>query len=87
MEEAFGSTCHGAGRVQSRTAAKRSLRDAEVAEELAARGILVKAASRGSLAEEASAAYKDVTQVVEVTHKAGISRKVVKIVPMGVIKG
>ena len=87
MEETFGSTCHGAGRVQSRTAAKRSLKDAEVAEELAARGILVKAASRGSLAEEASAAYKDVTQVVEVTHKAGISRKVVKTVPMGVIKG
>jgi tRNA-splicing ligase RtcB len=87
MKETFGSTCHGAGRVQSRAAAKRSLKDADVARELASRGILVKAASRGSLAEEASEAYKDVTEVVEVAHKAGISRKVAKVVPMGVIKG
>ncbi|MFC2024928.1 RtcB family protein [Chloroflexota bacterium] len=87
MKETFGSTCHGAGRVQSRSAAKRSLRGADVAQALAARGIIVKAGSMASLAEEASEAYKDVSEVVDVTHKAGISLKVVKSVPMGVVKG
>jgi tRNA-splicing ligase RtcB len=87
MKESFGSTCHGAGRVQSRSAAKRSLRGADVLRALAARGILVKAESMGSLAEEASEAYKDVNEVVEVAHKAGISRKVARATPMGVIKG
>jgi len=87
MKESFGSTCHGAGRVQSRSAAKRSLRGTDVAQALAARGITVKAGSMSSLAEEASEAYKDVSEVVEVTHKAGISLKVVRAVPMGVIKG
>ena len=87
MEQTFGSTCHGAGRAKSRHAAKRSLRDTDVARELASRGILVKAASRDGLAEEASEAYKDVTQVVEITHQAGISRKVIKTRPIGVIKG
>jgi len=87
MKESFGSTCHGAGRAQSRAAAKRSLRGTDVAKALAARGITVKTGSMGSLAEEASEAYKDVTEVVEVAHKAGISRKVAKAVPIGVIKG
>jgi tRNA-splicing ligase RtcB len=87
MKESFGSTCHGAGRVQSRAAAKRSLRGADVARTLAARGITVKAGSIGSLAEEASEAYKDVTEVVDITHKAGISRKVARAIPIGVIKG
>ena len=87
MKESFGSTCHGAGRVQSRAAAKRSLRGADVAQALAARGITVKAGSMGSLAEEASEAYKDVTEVVDVTHQAGISHKVAKAVPIGVTKG
>jgi len=87
MEESFGSTCHGAGRVQSRSAAKRSLRGADVAQALAARGITVKEGSMASLAEEASEAYKDVSEVVEVTHRAGISRKIVRSVPIGVIKG
>jgi len=87
MAETFGSTCHGAGRLQSRGAAKRSLRGVDVAEELRAKGIIVKAASMASLAEEASQAYKDVSQVVEVTHQAGISRKVAMAGPMGVIKG
>jgi tRNA-splicing ligase RtcB len=87
MAETFGSTCHGAGRVQSRGAAKRSLRGVDVAEELRAKGIIVKAASMASLAEEASQAYKDVSQVVEVTHKAGISKKVAMASPLGVIKG
>ncbi len=87
MKETLGSTCHGAGRMQSRSAAKRSLKGADVVRALAARGIVVKTGSMGSLAEEASEAYKDVADVVDVTHKAGISRKVVKSVPMGVIKG
>jgi len=87
MKESFGSTCHGAGRVQSRAAAKRSLRGADVARALAARGITVKSGNMGSLAEEASEAYKDVTDVVNVTHNAGISRKVAKATPIGVIKG
>jgi len=87
MKESFGSTCHGAGRVQSRAAAKRSLRGADVARTLAARGITVKAGSMASLAEEASEAYKDVTEVVDITHKAGISRKVARARPIGVVKG
>ncbi|MFC2056052.1 RtcB family protein [Chloroflexota bacterium] len=87
MKETFGSTCHGAGRVQSRSAAKRSLRGTDVAQALATRGITVKAGNMASLAEEASEAYKDVSDVVDVTHKAGISLKVIKSVPMGVIKG
>jgi len=87
MKESFGSTCHGAGRVQSRAAAKRSIRGADVVKALAAKGIVVKAGSMSSLAEEASEAYKDVTEVVEVAHKAGISRKIAKAIPIGVIKG
>ena len=87
MKESFGSTCHGAGRVQSRSAAKRSLRGVDVAKALAARGITVKTGSMGSLAEEASEAYKDVNEVVEITHKAGISHKVSRAIPIGVIKG
>ncbi len=87
MKESFGSTCHGAGRVQSRAAAKRSLRGVDVARALAAKGITVKTGDMGSLAEEASEAYKDVTDVVDVTHNAGISHKVAKATPIGVIKG
>ena len=87
MEETFGSTCHGAGRVQSRSAAKRSLRGADVARALAEKGITVKTGNISSLAEEASSAYKDVAQVVEVTHRAGISLKVAKARPIGVVKG
>jgi tRNA-splicing ligase RtcB len=87
MKETFGSTCHGAGRMQSRSAAKRSIKGADVVRTLAAKGITVKAGSISSLAEEASEAYKDVSDVVEVTHNAGISLKVVKSVPLGVIKG
>ncbi len=87
MKETFGSTCHGAGRLQSRTAAKKGLRGSDVATKLALRGIIVKSGSMGSLAEEASEAYKDVAEVVEVTNRAGISRKVARTVPLGVIKG
>lgn len=87
MKETFGSTCHGAGRIQSRSAAKKGLRGSDVAHKLAMRGILVKTDNMESLPEEASDAYKDVAEVVEVTHKADISRKVARAVPIGVIKG
>jgi len=87
MEESFGSTCHGAGRVLSRGAAKRSLKGRDVLRELEERGITVKAGSIPSLAEEASLAYKDVTEVIEAVHQAGISKKVAMAVPLGVIKG
>jgi tRNA-splicing ligase RtcB len=87
MKESFGSTCHGAGRVLSRGAAKRGIRGADVIRELENRGIIVKAGSVSALAEEASQAYKDITEVIDVVQQAGISRKVAMAIPMGVIKG
>ncbi|MEW6034283.1 MAG: RtcB family protein [Chloroflexota bacterium] len=87
MQETFGSTCHGAGRVQSRHAAKRAQRGSDVVHALEAKGITVMADSMAFLAEEASEAYKDVTRVVDVVHKAGISRKVAMATPLGVVKG
>jgi len=87
MEETFGSTCHGAGRVMSRAAAKKAVSGAALQAELRERGIIVKAASRGALAEETPEAYKDVNEVVHVCHGAGISHKVARMKPLGVIKG
>jgi tRNA-splicing ligase RtcB len=87
MEETFGSTCHGAGRVMSRHQAIKASRGRNITRELEEKGILVKGASRGTVVEEIPDAYKDVNEVVDVVHQAGISRKVVKLVPMGVIKG
>jgi tRNA-splicing ligase RtcB len=82
----FGSTCHGAGRAMSRTAAKKVQSGAEVRKTLEDLGIVVHA-SVGELAEEAPYAYKDVDRVVEVVHQAGLARKVARLVPLGVIKG
>jgi len=87
MEETFGSTCHGAGRVMSRTQAIKASKGRSIYKEMETRGIYVKAASRETLAEEAPEAYKDVSKVVNVVHNAGISRLVAKIVPLGSIKG
>jgi tRNA-splicing ligase RtcB (3'-phosphate/5'-hydroxy nucleic acid ligase) len=87
MAQSFGSTCHGAGRVMSRTQAKRSVRGGELRQELEERGIRVRAGSLSGLAEEAPQAYKDVDRVIEVVHGAGIARKVARIVPLAVIKG
>jgi len=87
MKESFGSTCHGAGRLKSRAAAKRMLRGDAVLKNLESRGITVRTGSLKGLAEEASEAYKDVTDVVNVTHNAGISRIVARTRPIGVIKG
>jgi tRNA-splicing ligase RtcB len=85
--ETFGSTCHGAGRIMSRQAAKKAARGHAVIRELEDRGIIVRGAGLGTVVEEISEAYKDVAQVVEVVHQAGISRKVARLRPMGVIKG
>ncbi|HAZ32057.1 MAG TPA: RNA-splicing ligase RtcB [Dehalococcoidia bacterium] len=87
MEETFGSTCHGAGRLQSRSKARRDLSTSDVADELRAKGISFQVASKSALIEEASQAYKDVSEVVAVADGAGISRKVFKARPIGVIKG
>jgi len=87
MDETFGSTCHGAGRVMSRMKAKKQAQGRDIRQELREKGIIVKAESRGTLVEEMSEAYKDVSEVVEVMHQTGISRKVVRMRPLGVIKG
>jgi tRNA-splicing ligase RtcB len=87
MKETFGTVCHGAGRLMSRTEAKRHVHGGELARELEGRGISVRTDSLSGLAEEAPAAYKDVSQVVEVCHGAGISRKVARLRPIGVLKG
>jgi tRNA-splicing ligase RtcB (3'-phosphate/5'-hydroxy nucleic acid ligase) len=87
MEESFGSTCHGAGRVMSRTQAKRAARGRSLLREMEQRGVTVRSAGMATVAEEMPEAYKDVADVVEAVHGAGLSRKVAKIVPVGVIKG
>ncbi len=87
MEETFGSTCHGAGRVMSRHQAIRRAKGRAVSRELEDRGIIVRSSGRETLAEEMSEAYKDVSSVVDVVHRAGISRRVARLRPMGVIKG
>ena len=87
MEQTFGSTCHGAGRLLSRTAAVKAARGRRIDQELAAQGIFARSRSREGLAEEQPEAYKDVHDVVATVHAAGISRKVARLRPMGVIKG
>jgi tRNA-splicing ligase RtcB len=86
-EETFGSTCHGAGRRLSRHAAKKSARGRAIVREMEDRGVIVRAEGYATLAEEIPEAYKDVSDVVDVVHRAGIARKVARLVPMGVIKG
>jgi tRNA-splicing ligase RtcB len=87
MEETFGTTCHGAGRLLSRTAAKRGRDVPSVVRKLEEAGIFVKSETRDGLLEEIPEAYKDVDEVIEVVHGAGIARKVARLRPMGVIKG
>ncbi len=86
-EKAFGSACHGAGRTMSRHQALKRWRADQIIEALRKKGIVVRAKSKRGLVEEAPEAYKDVTQVVEVAHRAGLARKVAKVLPMGCIKG
>jgi len=87
MEETFGSTCHGAGRVMSRKAAKKASKGRAIQRELEDKGIFVRWTGRSTLAEEMPDAYKDISQVVEVVHGAGISKKVAKLRPIAVVKG
>lgn len=87
MQETFGSTAHGAGRHLSRAAALRNFRGDLVQRVLESQGIVVRAAKVSVIAEEAPEAYKDVDKVVEVSHRAGISRKVARLRPIGVAKG
>jgi tRNA-splicing ligase RtcB len=87
MEESFGTCCHGAGRVMSRTAAKKKIHGGTLRKELEAQGIRVRAHSMAGLAEEAPDAYKDIDDVIEVVHGAGLARKVARLRPLAVMKG
>ncbi|MGO8666901.1 MAG: RtcB family protein, partial [Desulfobaccales bacterium] len=87
LTETFGSTCHGAGREMSRHQALKVARGRSIVRELKDRGIVVRGAGRATIDEEISEAYKDVAMVVDVCQGAGISKKVAKLKPLGVIKG
>jgi len=87
MEQTFGSCCHGAGRLLSRGAAIRAAKGRSINQELLERGVVARARGRTGLAEEQPAAYKDVSQVTEAVHASGISRRVARMRPIGVIKG
>ncbi|MBN2000260.1 RtcB family protein [candidate division KSB1 bacterium] len=87
MQETFGSTCHGAGRLMSRSKAKKKAKGREIHREIMDRGIYLHASSYSTIAEEMPEAYKDVADVVQTVSGAGISKKVVKLKPLGVIKG
>jgi tRNA-splicing ligase RtcB len=87
MKETFGSCCHGAGRVLSRTAAKKRAQGRNITKELLDKGIHVRAQSIGTIVEEMPDAYKDISQVIETVAGAGIANKVAKLVPLAVVKG
>jgi tRNA-splicing ligase RtcB len=87
LKETFGSTCHGAGRMMSRRQAQKVAKGRSIIRELEDQGIYVRGAGKGTINEEISEAYKDVTDVVNVVHQAGIGKKVARLKPMGVIKG
>jgi len=87
MNLSFGSTAHGAGRMMSRSKARRDYTEEQVKKSLADKGIFIKSLTRDGVVEEAPQAYKDVDAVVNVSHELGIATKVAKLVPIGVIKG
>jgi tRNA-splicing ligase RtcB len=87
MEKTFGSTCHGAGRMMSRAQSKRESRSINIDQEMARRGVVARYQGRGTMAEEMPHAYKDVADVVETMDAAGISKRVARFRPVGVIKG
>ncbi|MGM0568256.1 MAG: RtcB family protein [Elusimicrobiota bacterium] len=87
MQLSFGSTAHGAGRLWSRSKAKRSLRASDVTRDMKGKGVFLMAKSFKTIAEEAPSAYKDVSKVIEVCHNAGLSEKVAKLIPLAVMKG
>jgi len=87
MKETWGSTCHGAGRVMSRTKARKIAKGRSIVRELSDKGIIIIAKGRETVAEEMPEAYKDIDRVVEIVERAGLSKKVAKLRPMAVIKG
>ena len=87
MEQTFGTACHGAGRMMSRTAAVKHAAGRRIDKELASQGIIARARSRRGLAEEQPDAYKDVDLVVDVVHRANLATKVARMRPIGVVKG
>jgi tRNA-splicing ligase RtcB len=87
LGRSFGTTCHGAGRVLSRTGARKKIEGAELRRQLEERGIVVRSPSNKGLAEEAPFAYKDVERVVDVVERAGLARRVARLRPLGVVKG
>jgi len=87
MERSFGTTCHGAGRAMSRTGARKRIGGGELRRQLESLGIVVRCPSNKGLAEEAPFAYKDVERVVDVVQRAGLARRVARLVPIGVVKG
>jgi len=87
QEDTFGTICHGAGRLKSRHEAKRSVDYGQLLKDLNSKGIEVMASGHGTIVEEAPSAYKDVNEVVDVVHKAGLGRRVARMRPLGVIKG
>jgi tRNA-splicing ligase RtcB len=87
LRETFGTACHGAGRVLSRSAAKKGVTAKEIQKELESRGIIVESLTREGLTEEKPEAYKDIESVVDVVHNAGLAARVARLRPLGVIKG
>ena len=87
MEQSFGSSCHGAGRVLSRSKAIKKAKGRAINRELEDKGVFVQSRGKRTLKEEIPEAYKDVSQVVEVVHKMGLANKVARLRPLGVIKG
>ena len=87
MAETFGSTCHGAGRAKSRAGSRRQMDYTEVLDALQQKGIAIRVASPKLVMEEAPDSYKDVSQVVDTCHEAGLSNKCVRLRPIAVIKG
>ncbi|HEV2233297.1 MAG TPA: RtcB family protein [Terriglobia bacterium] len=87
MQQTFGTTCHGAGRVMSRTAARKSTYAENARQRLEDQGIFIRSESRDGITEEIPEAYKDVDAVINVVHNAGLSKRVARLKPMGVIKG
>ncbi|HRT27293.1 MAG TPA: RtcB family protein, partial [Syntrophales bacterium] len=87
FRETFGSTCHGAGRVLSRAQAVKASRGRSIPKEMKERGVIVMAAGKGTLSEEIPEAYKNLDEVVNVVHEAGLSRKVARLRAVGCIKG
>ena len=87
MAETFGTVCHGAGRVMSRTSAAKRVKGPQLARELEAQGVSVRTDAWRGFAEEAPFAYKDVSEVVEVCHRSGLAARVARMRPIGVLKG